>query len=292
MAGLLGLIGSLFGGAGRTIGTLLGGLFGGGQRRSPSSMPLINVPTPVAPAPPVPTVPAGYNIDSIIEAARTLAELDMRRHGLGGGAGGGTKGGSSMPGLLTPNQAGGATAPSLNLDDLARRYAAQILQPGQASQDSTWAQAAASLGQTLRAQGQQARLNLMNQLGSMGMLRSGLASRGSQQIAQSTAQALSTGLANLQSSRLQQAQQERQWAAELALQTTFQTQKLELEARQVGLSEEQIRDAKQQAWWNTFGQLAASFGSQPNNNDLLDRLFSGNASGTNPWATVGPLSGY
>lgn len=285
--GLLSLAGSIFGPVGGAVGGLVESLLGG-NKKAPASQPSVRERVSLPESPWAEQYASRFDAEEepvdltdVEEVSRMLAQLRQRENpvlaqlfdGRGGGGADvhrrtweeytGRTNTGTPPATKTvtqiANAAGGTAQPSLSLDDILTQYVGKMLTQSQPS-DSSWKLAQGQLAQTLNAQAQQSRQALLSNLAQRGLNQSGLMSRGIQGIEAAKGEALAKGMSQLEQQRVQQQAQERQWAIQTALDATLRRQQMELQARQLGIQESQINEARSSAMYEMLGGLAGALG--------------------------------
>lgn len=286
--GLLSLAGSIFGPVGGAVGGLVESLLGG-NKKAPASQPSVRELVSLPESPWAGQYASDFgqeeesevDLTDVEEVSRMLAQLRQQENPVlaqlfdgRGGSGDvhrrtgdeylpGRTNTGTPPATRTPTQianaAGGSAQPSLNLDDILTQYVGKMLTQSQPS-DASWKLAQGNLAQTLNAQAQQSRQALLSNLAQRGLHQSGLMSRGVQGIETAKGEALAKGLSQLEQQRVQQQAQERQWAMQTALDATLRRQQMELQARQLGIQESQINEARSSAMYEMLGGLAGALG--------------------------------
>jgi len=213
-------------------GAAIGLLSPGGSSSGASSQPPINFGS------------LGGNVSYTPEQARALQQQAL-----------------SLPQLtVNANAAGGSAAPSLNLDDLYNAQMALNLAGGGGLPTSAVSQALATTNEMLNANAQRARESVKAALGQRGMLDSGVYGRALTSIEQQRGQAMSQAASQIMQRRLELAAQAQQVAAAQYAQLKQARWNAELEARRLGLSQEQIAQVKQEAEWAAAMELAKNLG--------------------------------
>ena len=191
----------------------------------------------------------------------------------------------SLPQLaVNANAAGGSARPSLNLDDIYNAQMGLNLAGGGGLPQSAVSQALATTNEMLNANAQRARESIKAALGQRGLLDSGVYGRALAAIEQQRGQAMSQAASQVMQRRLELAAQAQQAAAAQYAQLRQARWNAELEARRLGLSQEQIAEARSQAEWEAAMSLAKSLGQLYYNRNKP-------ATPPAPVYTVPPMSG-
>ena len=138
--------------------------------------------------------------------------------------------------------------------------------------------ASQNLVQATNRTGQQTTQTLMSNLAQRGLANSGLQARGIAEIGANTAQAKAQGLAQISAQQAEAQNQQVQWAAQTAIDASLRAQQLALQARSLGIQQDQIDQQAQSNLFNMLGGLGSAIGGSDwmsGDNSWLGGLFGG-----------------
>jgi hypothetical protein len=121
----------------------------------------------------------------------------------------------------------------------------------------------------------------VSSLAQRGLSNSGLQARGIAEIGGATAQAKAQGLSQIAAQQAQAQNQQIQWAAQTAIDSSLRAQQLALQARSLGIQQEEIDAAAQRNLFGMLGGLGQAIGGSDwmsGDNSWLGGLFGGKSS--------------
>ncbi len=289
--GIFGIAGSFFGPIGTAAGGLLDWLTGGSSAKKPAPtsigfMPLEGLPEEQKKEPSWGENPMVTPMDA--EAyAQVLNQNAYQRSPFlssimdGRGGGGKTSTTPTTPGTQInqyANQAGGMN--TAGLEGMANQVIGRAMQ-GQMN-PTAYNVASQNLVQATNRTGQQTTQTLLSNLAQRGLANSGLLARGTAEVGAATAQAKAQGLAQIAGQQAQAQNQQVQWAAQTAIDASLRAQQLALQARSLGIQQQEIDNMAQANLFNMLGGLGQAVGGSDwmsGSNSWLGGLFGGGGGG-------------
>jgi hypothetical protein len=167
---------------------------------------------------------------------------------------------SSPTFTMTANQRGGSAPMTAGFEDTYNKYIGQAMSGQGGLPESATTGALGTLNEIMNAQAQRQRATLSGAMGKRGMLDSGVYERGLADVGKAHAQNLASAANQFLQASLQQKAQAQQQAAQMYAGLKQARWNAELQARQQGLSQEQIDRAISSADRESMMQLANTWG--------------------------------
>ena len=200
----------------------------------------------------------------------------------GRGGGGKTSTTPTTPGTqINPyaNQLGGMS--TAGLEGMANQVVGRAMQ-GQMN-PTAYNVASQNLVQATNRTGQQTQQTLLSSLAQRGLANSGLLARGTAEVGAATAQAKAQGLAQISAQQAEAQNQQVQWASQTAIDASLRAQQLALQAKSLGITQQQIDQQAQSNLFNVLGGLGSAIGGSDwmsGDNSGLGGLFGGGGGST------------